>query len=94
MIFEITRQHTKGRLTTFKVDYTLEQLRDRLDRDLRILIVREVIEGRSESPIVWKLNTDKILSQSGSWQHIQKHYTTNKIILNIKKDSQTVIKNK
>ena len=94
MIFEITRQHTKGRLKTFKVDYTLEQLRDRLNRDLRILIVREVVEGKSEDPIVWKLNTDKILSQAGSWQHLQKYSVSTKSIMKVKRESLTVIENK
>ena len=94
MIFEITRQHTKGRLTTFKVDYTLEQLRDRLDRDYRILIVREVFEGISEAPIVWKLNKDKILSQAGSWQHLQKYSVSTKSIMKVKRESLTENKNK
>ena len=89
MIFEITKQKSKGRFKTFHIECELETLKARIERDRGIVIVRLIEDGES-STIVWKLNKDKILSQSGSWKHLWKYSITTREIMNSKMLTENV----
>jgi hypothetical protein len=91
MLFEITKLKSKGRFKTFRIESDLEMLKARIDNDKGIIIVR-LIEDGEKSTIVWKLNNDKMLSQSGSWDHLQKYSISTKSIMKEKRELSTIEK--
>ena len=74
MLFEVVKQKSKGRIKVFQIDCDLEYLKGRLKTDKDILSVWNIEEGkRGGTPIYWRITKDKILSQSGSWSHMEKY---------------------
>ena len=74
MLFEITKQNSKGRIKTFTVEASLEYIKHRIDNSKEILSVC-LKEGKNKSVIYTRLYKDKLLSQAGTWAHLDKYST-------------------